>query len=212
MPEWERNFEDDPEQQDSCDNLTKSSQSTPSTKRKRKQTAQKSEAQKLGTTVKPKRVEHKMRFLVGKDNHYGKMNTTITISKEEIDRQFQYPGKNKVIKEYKNIKDFYSWLDEEDSEEVNEKPTKSQFSPKIYDLRTPLKKSVGRDNTEIVVVTDSSPDLNKKTRGKTQHDKQMATSNSHATWSMEVSPDEDNSRVKSSIPGELYCYKNDSNI
>ena len=38
----------------------------------------------------------------------------------------------------------------------------------------------------------------------------MATSSSHATWSTEVSPDEDNSRVKNSIPGELYCYKNDS--
>ena len=49
-------------------------------------------------------------------------------------------------------------------------------------------------------------------RGKTQHDKQMATSSAHGTWSTEVSPDEDNSRVKNSIPGELYCYKNDSNI
>ena len=151
-----------------------------------------------------------MRFLVGTDN--GKMNATITISKEEIDRQFQYPGKNKVIKEYKNIKDFYSCWDEEDSEEVEEEPTKSQVSPKIYDLRTPLKKSVGKDNTEIVVLTDSSPDLNKKTRGKTQHDKPMATSSSHATWSTEASLDEDNTRVKSSVPGELYCYKNDSNI
>ena len=36
-------------------------------------------------------------------------------------------------------------------------PSKSQFSPKIYDLRTPLKKSVGRENTEIVVFTDSFP-------------------------------------------------------
>ena len=80
-----------PEQQDSRDNLVKSGQSTPSTERKRKQTAQKSEAQKLDTTEKPKTEGHKMRFLVGTDN--GKMNATITISKEEIDRQFQYPGK-----------------------------------------------------------------------------------------------------------------------
>ena len=169
MAEWERSFEAEPEQQDSHDILGKSDQSTPSTKRKRKQTAQKSEAQKLDTTEKPKTEGHKMRFLVGTDN--GKMNATITISKEEIDRQFQYPGKNKVIKEYKNIKDFYSCWDEGDSEEVYEEPTKSQFSPKIYDLRTPLKKSVGRDNTEIVVLTDSSPELNKKTRGKPQQDK-----------------------------------------
>ena len=135
LPDWQRNFEAEPEQQDSRDNLIKSSLSTPSTKRKRKHTAEKSEAQKLGTTEKLKTKGHKMRFLVGYDN--GKMNATITISKEEIDRQFQYPGKNKVIKEYKNIKDFYSLLDEEDSEEVNEEPTKSQFSPKIYDLQTP---------------------------------------------------------------------------
>ena len=46
LPEWERNFEAEPEQQDSRDNLVKNGQSTPSTKRKRKQTAHKSEAQK----------------------------------------------------------------------------------------------------------------------------------------------------------------------
>ena len=111
----------------------------PSTKKKRKQTAQKSEAQKLDSTEKPKTKGHKMRFLVGTDN--GIMNATITTSKEEIDRQFQYPGKNKVIKEYKNVKDFYSCWDEEDSEEVYEEPTASQYSPKIYDLQTPLKNS-----------------------------------------------------------------------
>ena len=103
-----------------------------------------------------------MRFLVGKDN--GKTNATITTSKEEIDYQFQYPGKNKVIKEYKNIKDFYSWSNEEDSEKVDTEPIKSHISPKIYDLRTPLKKSKGTDNTEIVLSSDSSPDFSKETR------------------------------------------------
>ena len=39
-----------------------------------------------------------IKFII--QNRVGKMNATITISKEEIDRQFQYPGKNKVIKEY----------------------------------------------------------------------------------------------------------------
>ena len=162
-------------------------------------TAQKSEAQKLDSTEKPKTKGHKMRFLVGIDN--GIMNATITISKEEIDRQFQYPGKNKVINEYKNVIDFYSCWDEEDSKDVYKEPTTSQFSPKIHDLRTPLKKSIGRDNTEIVVLTDSSADL--KLRGKTQHDTQMANSSSHATWSTEA--DEDNTCAKISIPGELYC-------
>ena len=39
-----------------------------------------------------------MRFLVGQDN--GKTCATITTSKEEIDYQFQYPGRNQVIKKY----------------------------------------------------------------------------------------------------------------
>ena len=60
----------------------------------------------------------------------------------------------------------YSWLDEEDSEEVDIEPTKSQISPRIYDLCTPLKKSKGKDKTEIILLTDSSPDLSKKTEGK----------------------------------------------
>ena len=66
------------------------------------------------------------------------MNATIITSKEEVDYQFWYPGRNKVIKEYKHIKDNYSWDDEFDFESENAKSTNS---PKIYDLRTPLKKS-----------------------------------------------------------------------
>ena len=103
----------------------------------------------------------------------------------------------------------YSWLDEEDSEEVDTEPTKSHISPKIYDLRTPLKKSKGLDETEIVLLTDSSPDLNSK---KTELGKPMDTSSFQTTTLMEVSLDEDNTRAKCSISGELHCYKNDSNI
>ena len=79
-----------------------------------------------------------MRVLFGYDN--GKPCATITSSKEEIDNQLWHPRRNKVIKDYKNIKDNYSWHSEDDSELVNEKPTKNLPSPKIYDLRTPLKK------------------------------------------------------------------------
>ena len=43
-------------------------------------------------------VGHRMRFLVGEEN--GIINACITTSKEELDYQFQYPGKNKVVKEY----------------------------------------------------------------------------------------------------------------
>ena len=103
----------------------------------------------------------------------------------------------------------YSWLDEEDSEEVDTEPTKSHTSPKIYDLRTPLKKSKGLDKTEIVLLTDSSPDLNSK---KTELGKSMDTSSFQTTTLMEVSLDEDNNRANCSISGELQCYKYDSNI
>ena len=43
-----------------------------------------------------------------------------------------------MIKEYKYIKDNYSWDDEFESEK---EITKSSDSPKIYDLRSPQKKS-----------------------------------------------------------------------
>ena len=101
----------------------------------------------------------KMRFLVGYD--MGKPYATITTSKEEVDYQFWYCGRNKVIKEYKNIKDNYSWNDKGDSELVYMEPVKNTHSPKIYDLRTPLKKSKGMDNTEILLSSDSSSDFGK---------------------------------------------------
>ena len=80
----------------------------------------------------------KMRVLFGHDN--GKPCATITSSKAEIDSQFWYPRRNKVIKDYKNIKDNYSWHCEDDSELGDEESTRNSPSPKIYDLRTPFKK------------------------------------------------------------------------
>ena len=80
----------------------------------------------------------KIRMLVG----YGEVgeikDATIITTKEEeeVDDQFQYPEQNKVIKEYKYIKDIYSWDDEFESDSGK---TKSTNSPKIYDLRTPQK-------------------------------------------------------------------------
>ena len=80
----------------------------------------------------------KIRRLVG----YGEVgeitDATIITTKEEVDDQFQYPEWNKVIKEYKYIKDSCSWDDEFESES---EITKSTNSPKIYDRRTPQKKS-----------------------------------------------------------------------
>ena len=52
----------------------------------------------------------KIRILVGYEN--AKTLATITSSKKEVDFQFCYPGRNKLIKGYKHIKDNYSWDDE----------------------------------------------------------------------------------------------------
>ena len=93
LPKWERNFEDEPEQQDSCDNLPKSGQSTPSTKRKRKQTEPKSETQKLDTTEKPKTEGYKMRFLVGTDN--GKITPLLPYQRKKLIANFNIPERTK---------------------------------------------------------------------------------------------------------------------
>ena len=55
----------------------------------------------------------KMRVLVGYEK--SKTFATVTTSKEDVDHQFWHAGRNKVIKEYKNIKDNYSWSDEDAS-------------------------------------------------------------------------------------------------
>ena len=78
-----------------------------------------------------------MRFLLGYEN--GKTFATITTTKEEVDYQFWYAGRKKVNKEYKYIKDFYSWSDEDDSK-LGCTDAINTCSPKIYDLQTPLKK------------------------------------------------------------------------
>ena len=75
----------------------------------------------------------------------------ITTTKKAVDYQFWYPGRHKVIKEYKHIKDNYSWNDEYEGELVYSEPAKSKCSPKIYDLRTPLKKSKKDDNISNTV-------------------------------------------------------------
>ena len=70
------------------------------------------------------------------------MQATITTTKEEVDYQFWYSGRNKVIEEYSYIKDNYSWESEEETELVysvakKNKPETNITSPIIYDLRTP---------------------------------------------------------------------------
>ena len=82
----------------------------------------------------PKSVGCRIRMLVGYDME-GKINATI-ITMKEVDYQFWYPKRNKVIKEYKNIKDYYSWNDEFLNESESAKLTNS---PRVYDLRTPQK-------------------------------------------------------------------------
>ena len=51
LPEWEQSNEGEPEQKDSRDSLMKSTQKTPSGKRKRKDVTQKEEVDKLIESV-----------------------------------------------------------------------------------------------------------------------------------------------------------------
>ena len=69
------------------------------------------------------------------------------MSKEEVDDQFWYPRRNRVMKEFKNIKDHYFWNDEDDGDLFYTEPAKSKCSPKINDLRFPLKKFKGKDKS-----------------------------------------------------------------
>ena len=87
-----------------------------------------------------------MRFLVGYQIKNKKAFATITTSREEVDYQFWYPGRNRVIKEYKNVNDIYSWNDEDGGELVYTEPAKIKCSPRISDLRTPFKKSKENDD------------------------------------------------------------------
>ena len=123
-----------------------------------------------------------MRFLVGYENE--KTFATITTTKEDVDYQFWYPTRNKVIKEYRNVKDFYSWNDEGGSELVYTEPVKNTCSPKIYDLRTPLKKTIGKDNTSVLLSYDSS-EFGRKVKRSTKLDKAFTTSSIDASTNVQ---------------------------
>ena len=89
---------------------------------------------------------------------YERIFATITTPKKEVDYQFWYPGRNKVIKEYKHIKDNYSWNDEYEGELVYSEPAKSICFLKIYNLQTPLKNPKSNDNdsdTVSIMSTDT---------------------------------------------------------
>ena len=88
---------------------------------------------------------------VGYDDK-GKMSAVIITPKEDVDYQFWYPKRNRVINEYKHIKDNYSWSDEVEKESEY---AKGATSPKIYDLRTPQKKS-GTKKTLSSKLSDNS--------------------------------------------------------
>ena len=145
-------------------------------------------------------VGHRMRFLIGEEN--GIINACITTSKEELDYQFQYPGKNKVVKEYAQIRDSYSWEDEEIT--VDTMTCISDISPSIYDLRTPIKrKSETTDNKEVVLLSDESTNIQSNKKGSA---KRRTVISLPVTSLLEVPLDDDQTRVKSSGPGELDCY------
>ena len=89
LPEWERS-----ERKDSTEFTLAKVQTTPSEKRKQKEPAEIKQKGNTPKSDKQKMVGHRIRFLVGEEN--GIINACITTSKEELDYQFQYPGKNKL--------------------------------------------------------------------------------------------------------------------
>ena len=104
---------------------------------------------------------------------------------------------------------------------VYAEPTKNTLSPKIYDLRTPLKKSKGKDNTEVVLSIHSSSDFGKKAKRSYKSDKAISTSSiddssmvhkkdakqSSGLSLVDIILLEEKSRAKCSKVGESYCYK-----
>ena len=93
LPEWEQS-----ERKDSTESTMAEVQTIPSETRKKKESAEINQKGNTPKSDQQKMVRHRMRFLVGEEN--GIINNCITTSKEELDYQFQYPGKNKVVKEY----------------------------------------------------------------------------------------------------------------
>ena len=80
--------------------------------------------------------------------------------------------------------------------------SKSDISPIVYDLRTPMKrKSEKTDNKEIVLLSDQSTDTQSNKKGTA---KSRTTSSLQATSLSEVSLDDAPTRVKSSVIGELH--------
>ena len=85
---------------------------------------------------------------------------------------------------------------------------KSDVSPTIYDLRTPMKrKSEETDNKEVVLLSDESTNIQSNKKGTA---KRRTVNHLPATSLSEVSLDDNQTCVKSSGIGELHCYNNDS--
>jgi len=83
---------------------------------------------------------------------------------------------------------------------------KSDVSPTIYDLRTPMKrKSEETDKKEVVLLSDESTNIQSNKKGTA---KRRTVYHLPATSLLEVSLDDDQTRVKSSGTGELLCYNN----
>ena len=154
LPEWEQSQEGGRDQSDTLQSLTNLDQTTPTGKKKRTTDNQSVKDDSHREKATTQSYGCKMRVLFGYDK--GIPCATITSSKEEIDNQFWYPKRSRVIKEYKDIKDNYSWSSEDDSEMVDTESTKNAPSPRIYDLRTPLKESKRTDTPKIVLLFDSA--------------------------------------------------------
>ena len=155
---------------------------------------------------------------MGYDNE--KTFATITTTKKEVDYQFWYPRRNKVIKEYKHIKDNYSWNDEYEGELVYSEQAKSKCSPKIYDLRTPLNNQIKNNDfsNSVYIGIQTSSKLDKNKRGSLKIDRESTTScnvasnNVQGQSLVDLILLEESSCAKCSKIGESYCYKDTLNI
>ena len=106
--------------------MTKIDQDIPKEKKGNKDDMPGQQANKRTEVETQQVVGCKRRVLVGYENE--KTFATFTTTK------FRYFERNKFIKEYKHIKDNYSWNDENKGELVYSEPAESKHSSKIYDL------------------------------------------------------------------------------
>ena len=217
--EWELNQQGERYQTDTLQRLTNLDQSSATGNKQRTTDTQSGKNVSQPEKAITQTFGCKMRILLGYDN--GIPCATITSSKEGNDNQFWYPRRNRVIKEYKDVKDNYFWSSEDDNVSSETEPSKNDPPPRIYDLRTPLKESKRTDFSEEILLYDATSEIGKRTKGSLKTIKAITTSgrdSSFTAQTMDTKPSkelslvdlilmEEKSRSKCVEVGESYSYK-----